>query len=127
MQSKQHVGQTSAHEPHPSGGPGEGSFPEPATPVGPATGDGPFPDPEAEDLVGPDDEEIARGGDVDLYNVVNADTTMRENAEDLLGTSDHEMVAMMDVLQLMGVDPLAACNFTSSVARDGTRCEKLFQ
>ena len=86
-------------------------------------------DPEASELFGPDDaddEAIARGGDVDFYKVVNADEDMRKNAEDLLGDSDHEMIAMMDVLQILGVDPVDACSFTSSIVKDGSRCKRMF-
>ena len=77
-----------------------------------------------EDFV--DDAAIAADGDVDFYKVVNQDADIRHNAEDLLNTFEHEMVAMVDTLQTLGVDPLQACSFSTSLVKDKARCEKLF-
>ena len=91
-------------------------------------------EPEASELFGPDDlydpepddEAIKEGGDVDFYKIVDADAEIQHNARDLLSTDDHDMVAMMDVLQCLGVDPADACRFTSSLIKDSSRCQKLF-
>ena len=51
---------------------------------------------------------------------------MHENAVELLEDSYNDMIAMMDVLRTLGVDPAYACMFTSSLIKDAARCRYLF-
>ena len=53
---------------------------------------------------------------------MNDDAGMLENAQAL---EDHSMVAMLDVLQCLGVEPEIATEFASALSRNKPRFRKL--
>ena len=53
----------------------------------------------------------------EFYKVVNDDADMLANAQALQEEEEPSMIAMMDVLQCLGVEPETANTYASSVAR----------
>ena len=63
----------------------------------------------------------------DFYKIVNADAEMRENAEALINPivtdfeHEHSTVALLDVLQCLGVQVVVAANFAAALSRNRPR------
>ena len=72
----------------------------------------------------PDDDELAGtpdigGGDdpIDLDDTILYQEVNDDDMEDKVEPDDHEMVAMMDILQTLGVEPEDANRFSSRIMR----------
>ena len=71
------------------------------------------------ELFGPSDDET------EFYKIVNDDAEIQENAKQLSRDDEPKMVAMLDVLQTLGVSPGVATTFAASISRDKPRFKHL--
>ena len=74
------------------------------------------------ELFGPDDDD----DQTNFYEIVNEDDEIMQNAQSLEDASHvHSTIALLDVLQTVGVCPTVAANFAASIARNKPRFHHL--